>query len=108
MKKTIIEGFIALAIMLILCGIPALIYFLVKSAEIDKMEKNMYPETMIVKEVKNDLVTIETANGALFQFEGAEDWEVGDICSCIMDSKGTAIIYDDEIVKTKYSGWLIK
>ena len=106
MKKTITDGLIALAILIILCGIPALTYLLVRSAEIDKMEKNIYPETMIVKEVKNDLVTIETASGILFQFEGAEDWEVGDICSCIMDSKDTETIYDDEIVRTKYSGWI--
>lgn len=101
MKKTFTDGVVALAILIILIGIPTLVYFLAKGSE----KANEYPQTMIVTEVKNNVVTIETATGYQYQFEGAEDWEVGDFCSCIMNSKGTETIFDDEIVQTRYSGW---
>lgn len=79
-------------------------FFLGRYTKTEK-ENKTYPQTMIVTEVKNNVVTIETATGFQYQFEGAEDWEVGDFCSCIMNSKGTETIFDDEIVQTRYSGW---
>ena len=68
---------------------------------------NLYPITGIVTEVdkKNDIVTIKDFNGNLWEFKGCEDWEENDICSCIMNDKGTENIKDDEIIKVKYSGY---
>lgn len=69
-----------------------------------------YPRTMIVTEVdiEADLVTLEDNVGFEWQFYGVEDWEVNDICSCIMSDNGTEIITDDSIVMTRYNGNLSK
>ena len=45
-------------------------------------------------------------NGNLWQFEGCEDWLENDVVACIMNDKGTPIIFDDEIVDLHYEGWL--
>lgn len=72
------------------------------------VQDNVYPETAIIAEVNRseDKVTAEDFNGNQWEFYGAEDWMVGDICSMIMDGKGTDSIYDDEIIAVKYSGYL--
>lgn len=73
-----------------------------------KKTKNLYAMTTVVYAVSdaNDTVTVKDFNGNLWQFKGAEDWEINDICSCVMDNKGTTYIKDDEIIKVKYSGYL--
>lgn len=73
----------------------------------EKEMKNLYPATMEVVSIENDLVTVQTSTGIAFQFEGAQDLVEGDLASIIMDSKGTDIVYDDGIVKVQYAGyWL--
>lgn len=67
-------------------------------------ESKLYPQTMKVIEIEDNIVTIQDYNGFIYEFEGAEDWEVGDICSCIMNDNGTPKIYDDEIVSIRYAG----
>ena len=52
----------------------------------------------------NDVVTIEDYNGNLFQFEGVEDYEEGDIVSCVMYNNNTENITDDVIISCRYSG----
>lgn len=71
------------------------------------IQDNIYPETgtVIVVDEQEDTVTVEDFNGNQWEFLGAEDWMVGDICSMIMDGKGTDEIYDDEIIAAKYSGY---
>ena len=68
--------------------------------------KNWYGMAGVVTHISEatDTVTIEDYNGNLWQFKGVEDWSLGDVASCIMDSKGTVFIKDDEIVKVQYSG----
>lgn len=78
--------------------------FTVKNTEIEK-ENRIYPQTFKVVNIENDVVTLENFEGYIFQFEGAEDWMIGDICSCIMDSKNTDSIFDDEILEKRYSGF---
>lgn len=75
--------------------------------------KNLYPLTGIVTEVHevdkdSDLVTMTTANGNQFSwYADAEDcWSINDLASCIMNSNGTEIVYDDEIVDAHYTGTL--
>lgn len=65
-----------------------------------------YPLTTRVVEVDEeaDLVTCEDFNGNLWKFEGCEDWQNGDICSLLMNSKGTEKIFDDEILLAHYNG----
>ena len=75
------------------------------------MEKEPKPQLypMVTKVVKldreNDVVTCEDFNGYLWQFNGCEDWQEGDICSMIMNDNGTPKIFDDEIVSVKYDGY---
>lgn len=70
-------------------------------------ESNYYPTTGIITTVSKDFIVFTDFNGNEWTIEDSpEDWECGDICSVIMDSKGTDIIYDDEVVSTKYSGWI--
>ena len=69
--------------------------------------KHWYGMTAVVTHISEatDTVTIKDFNGNLWQFKGVEDWAIDDVVSCIMDSKGTALIKDDEIVKVQYSGY---
>ena len=66
----------------------------------------IYPMTAMVTDVNYDtnIVTIETVSGVEWQFEGCEDWDVGDLAECIMWSNETEIIYDDVILCQRYGG----
>lgn len=68
--------------------------------------KNIYPMTTTVIDVSRatDKVTVKDANGNLWQFDGAEDWDINDIASCIVNDNGTPEIDDDEIIKAHYNG----
>ena len=72
---------------------------------VPKKKTETYPQTMVVVKVNNDVVTLADFNGFTYEFKGAEDWMVGDICSCIMDDNGTEKVLDDKIIDTKYSGY---
>ena len=75
---------------------------------------NMYPLTGIVTDLKldvkpgEDLVTITCANGNMFSWyaPATDCWELYDLASCIMDSNGTARVYDDEVILAHYAGSL--
>lgn len=75
--------------------------------------KDLYPLTGIVTEVQEvdkdmNLVTMTCANGNQFSWyvDSTDDWSINDLASCIMESNGTEIIYDDEIVDAHYAGGL--
>jgi len=73
----------------------------------EQQEANYYPTTGIITTVSTEFVVFTDFNGNEWMIEDSpEDWECGDICSVIMDSNGTDIIYDDSVVSTKYSGWI--
>lgn len=67
----------------------------------------IYPATMQVTDIdyNNDVVTIETATGFVYQFTGTEDYSENDLVSCIMFSNGTTDITDDVILTVRYSGF---
>lgn len=74
---------------------------------------NLYPLTGIVTEIEYDvepevdLVTITCSNGNMFSwYADAEDYEINDLASCIMDSKGTKYVTDDEVLLAHYAGGL--
>ena len=69
-------------------------------------EGNNYPHTMTVTELKTaeDLVAVTDAVGHTWEFKGIEDWQIGDICSCIMNDNGTEQVEDDIIVDKRYDG----
>ena len=101
MKK--LTSILCLVIILLVCYIPVIVLACTPNTN---SEVNLYPTTVIVYELdqENDLVTVEDANGNLWQFEGCKDWEINDICSILMNDCGTISIYDDEIVMVRYSG----
>lgn len=70
-------------------------------------EVNVYPLVAIVSEVDRarDIVTFETNNGDLFEWEGVEDLEVNDTCALMMCDMGTPEIKDDAILSIRYSGF---
>ena len=72
-----------------------------------KHSENLYGLTTMVFDVSyaTDTVTVEDFNGNLWQFNGVKDWVEGDICTLVMDSKGTAEIKDDTIISVHYSGY---
>lgn len=74
---------------------------------------NLYPLTGIVTDIQSgenpevDLITITCSNGNLFSwYADTGDYEINDLASCIMDSKGTKYVYDDEVLLAHYAGGL--
>ena len=65
---------------------------------------DLYAKSAVVTHLNNvtDIVTIQDSNGFCWEFEGCEDWQVGDHCACVMNDKGTQQIFDDEIISVKY------
>lgn len=67
---------------------------------------NIYPATMTVTSVSNNVVTMETSTGYIYEMEGAEDWMPGDLAALIMSDNGTPDnVTDDEIVSARYAGY---
>ena len=73
----------------------------------------LYPLTGIVTEIKYDiepevdLVTITCSNGNMFSwYADTGNYEINDLASCIMDSKGTKYVTDDEVLLAHYAGGL--
>ena len=71
-----------------------------------KGNEELYPRTMVVSEIDagSDTVVLTDSVGFVWAFYGVEDWQIGDICSCIMDTSGTENIEDDAIIDAKYNG----
>lgn len=70
----------------------------------------VYPATMQVVNLdySADLVTVQTATGFTYEFEGTEDYTEGDLVSCLMWSGGTDEITDDLVLAARYSGYWIE
>lgn len=102
-----------LLIALLLVAIVVVNFFVIRNL-LDKQLDRYYAKTTVVQTIdrENDTVVVKDSNGNTWTFTGVEDWEVNDVCSCLMDTKGTPSIYDDEIVSTQYDGvmlgWIIK
>lgn len=109
MKKIKLEN-IAMWVSFFLCvaffaAVP-IAAFVPKVAE---PEHNLYPMAAMVCELEeeNDLVVIEDFNGNLWEFDGVEDWMVGDVCAVLMNDNATPDnICDDVIEQVRYCGVL--
>lgn len=66
---------------------------------------NMYPRAMEIVEVHDDIAICVDAVGYEWEFTEPEDLIVGDLVICMMDTKGTETIFDDEITHVYYSGY---
>lgn len=80
------------------------------AAETANDRARLYPRTAVVVEIDrpNDTVVCEDSVGMLWAFYGADDWELDDCVSLLMDSRGTDSIYDDSIVAARYSAWVLQ
>lgn len=90
---------LTIALMIVLCALVAVLEHPRKS--------EMYPQTAIVVSTNEsqNLLTLMTGTGHVFIYETPiEDWLPGDICSMIMDNRGTEDVRDDEIRNIRYSG----
>lgn len=69
-------------------------------------QNNYYSEIGVVVDVggNGDLVTVRTSLNLNYQFI-ANGWDVGDMCSLLMDDMDTrANLLDDIIIETRYVG----
>lgn len=84
--------------------------FNLSDAKVVPKEVNIYPIVVVVSEVNRaqDIVTFETNNGVLFEWEGVEDLEVNDTCALMMCDMGTQEIKDDVILSIRYSGFEVE
>lgn len=68
-----------------------------------------YADCGMVSGITDDhVITVETQTGNQFSFRDNDgDWEVGDLCTMILDNQGTPNdVRDDVITSTRYSGWV--
>jgi hypothetical protein len=67
-----------------------------------------YPQAFVVELVnyEQDFMVLVDYNGNEWIYEGVEDFDCGDIVAAIMEECGTPTIYDDEIVKIRYAGYM--
>lgn len=111
-------GFFLYAVLHVAMIIILVYYLVFPSVTQEKREKEFiqqnasdyYALTCKVVEIdkSKDIVTMEDSTGHRWEFYGAEDWEISDCVSAIMNDRGTASILDDEIVSVRYSGWVIE
>lgn len=97
---------IIISLLLVVCATFFFFGFLV--GQMNTHIDNYYGMTAVVVDISRplDRVTIEDCNGNLWQFNGVEDYDIGDICSCVMSNSGTEdIIMDDTIVSVQYGGY---
>ena len=66
----------------------------------------IYPDTLLVTDTQNNIITMETATGYVYQVEGVEDIMDGDLLSVLFYDNGTEVITDDIIIDFQYSGYV--
>lgn len=80
----------------------------VAEAQADEARHSTYPWAGVVTAIDpaNDLVTISTASGLLYEFYAdSDDIAVGDIMAVTMDDGGTPEnVLDDAVIDAKYAG----
>ena len=76
---------------------------LVRSAKAE-----LYPTVFLVNSIdeKTDTMELLDFNGFIWEYHGAEDFEVDDFAAAIMDDAGTEFIFDDTIVVLRYCGYI--
>ena len=97
MKKVAITLMIAL-MMFVMC-------VMVAHAE---EEHDFYAKVGIIcrMDYDNDIVYVVDFFGEEWSFFDCDEWDIGDIVAAVMDTMGTELIYDDEIVSVTYNGWI--
>ncbi len=66
---------------------------------------HLYPATMYIDSIENDVVSMSTETGHVYAYAGASDEEVGGIMSVLLFDSFTPNVTDDRIVQVRYSGF---
>ena len=71
-------------------------------------EPDFYAKVGIIfrMDYEEDIVYVVDFFGEEWSFFGCEDWDVGDFVAAVMNTMGTELIYDDEIVSVTYNGYI--
>jgi len=104
MKQKLFEILTFAAFIIAILAVFIASYLLVKL----EPREQVYPLTAQIVELDraNDIVTCEDGAGLLWQFEGCEDWEEGDIASLLMNDNATPDnVFDDIIEMVRYAGF---
>ena len=69
----------------------------------------VYIRTMEVTKLnyKKDNVTCVDSVGFKWKFKGCQDYYKGDLVSCLMDTMGTPLIFDDVVLFSQYTGYWV-
>lgn len=65
----------------------------------------IYPETMQITSIENDVVTMETSTGIVYQMEADPDYREGFLVATLMWSNGTEDVRDDIVISTRCTGF---
>lgn len=68
----------------------------------------IYAKHTVVTEIDtgSDMVITKDFSGHEWVFTGVEDWMMGDVCTITFYNNGTDTISDDEILQTRYTGYI--
>ena len=109
MKKNTTISIIALIFLCSCLCVCAFCIGLLKGTLLDR--KHTYPRVAVVSAIDKDTdtVTVTDSVGYMWDFEGIEDWMIGDVVAMTMyDNCTEDIILDDEILKVHYTAFEIK
>lgn len=67
----------------------------------------LYPQIFVVNEIdySQDSLILTDFNGNDWIWIEVKDYNIGDIVAAIMDDNNTEIIYDDNIINLRYTGY---
>lgn len=68
----------------------------------------IYPQAFIVSEINYEegILILDDCCGYTWIWEGIEDYSIGDVVAAIVDDNDTEFLFDDELVKIKYAGYI--
>lgn len=83
-----------------------IVVMLVLALLMAEAQADIYPLAGRVIDVDydDDCIKILDPSGNEWIWDGAEDWEYGDLVALLMYDEGTEIIWDDSIVEIRYLG----
>ena len=98
MKFKTIKTICIIAALSIIISIPMTTHAQCKSVG------DLYPKTVVITAINQQTGKVDLFDGYYtWYFIGAEDWQVGDTVSMVMDSKGTKAVTDDTIEAVRSS-----
>lgn len=108
MNKLNKAAIINVIIVIIMALLTHACYLKGKHAGADEIMSHIYPMSGIVTEVncqENKVIITDSVRNE-WEFNGTDDWHIGDIAAMIMEDNGTEEIYDDKIIDIHYIGWI--